>query len=314
MIFSFLFSGALWFYLELAFFVIGLAIFGCQFYFRVLTVRKAIVWFLALYCAPILTVAAWTFIGRPFFRRRIPTHRGEDTASVDAAIAADPDNTDLRIARSLSVGGALKYSADSSARYIGTGSEFFDSVNADIENATESIYIECYIIRRDEMSRNFVDLLCRKASEGVRVMIMFDDYGYDGGTKGYIRKLNKAGVETAVFHNMSRYILSPVKNVRNHRKTFVIDGRVAYQGGYNVGDEYLGKGKFGEWRDAAVKVTGPQVIQFMRMFADDWEYAAKHSAEITYPENIEPAGTMGMQVIPGDPVYPDENAVGAQML
>lgn len=167
----------------------------------------------------------------------------------------------------------MEYSADSDAEYIGAGSKFFACMTADIEAAKESILIECYIIRRDATSRDFIDLLCRKSSEGVRVMIMFDDYGYDGGTKGYIRTLRKAGVEVAVFHNMSRYLLSPVKNVRNHRKTVVVDGKIAYQGGYNIGDEYLGKGKFGDWRDAAVRITGPQAVQIMRMFADDWGYA-----------------------------------------
>lgn len=70
----FVYSGAMWFSLELIFFVLGLAIIGCQLHYRVITLRRTFVWLFALYCAPILTVAAWSFIGRPFFRRRIPSH------------------------------------------------------------------------------------------------------------------------------------------------------------------------------------------------------------------------------------------------
>lgn len=101
----FIYSGAMWFYLEIIFFFIGIAIIGCQLYFRVITVRRTFIWVFALYCMPILTVAAWTFIGRPFFRRRIPMHRGEDTARIDGMLAKDPGDRRLTIARTLSVSG-----------------------------------------------------------------------------------------------------------------------------------------------------------------------------------------------------------------
>jgi len=307
-------SGGVWLYLETFFFIVGVAILASQFYYRTITVRKAIVWALGFWIAPILCFVAWTFIGRPTFRRRIATHSWEDRETVDALIGSDPDNDDYRLARTLCASGALHYSADSSARYIGDGQTYYDLLFEDLRNAKESIFIECYIIRRDGTSHEFLDILCRKAAEGLTVKIIFDDYGYDGGTKGYLRMLEKAGVETALFHNMTRLLLSPKKNYRNHRKTFVIDGRIGYQGGFNIGDEYLGKGPLGLWRDAALRIEGPQAQQLLRMFADDWEYTKKAGFPGSAFEDVDACGEEPMQVLPGDPVDYDRNNIESEFM
>ncbi len=310
-----LLSGALWLYLETAFFVLGIAILAMQFYYRSITVKKAIVWALGFYIAPILCFVAWTFIGRPVFRRRIPTHEWEDRETADALVAQDPDNRDYRVIRTLCAAGALHASADSAAEYIGDGETYYEKLFRDLRDAKESICVECYIIRRDATSREFIDILCEKASSGVEVRIIFDDYGYDGKTKGYLRTLRKAGVETALFHNMTRYLLSPKKNFRNHRKTFVIDGRIGYQGGFNIGDEYLGKGPLGLWRDAALRIEGPQAQQLLRMFADDWEYTT-HESLSDSPMFLEqePCGDCFMQVLPGDPIDYERNNIEGEFM
>ncbi len=310
-----IFSGAVWLYTETVFFFIGVAILAMQFYYRSITVKKAIVWALGFWIAPILTVVAWTFIGRPFFRRRIPTHEWEDRETVDALLAQDPMNRDYRVMRTLCATGAMHCSADSKVEYMGDGETYYSNLLRDILAAKESICIECYVIRRDETSRSFVKLLCDKAAEGVEIRIIFDDYGYDGGNKKYLRTLEKAGVKTALFHNMTRYLLSPKKNFRNHRKTFVIDGRVGYQGGFNIGDEYLGKGPLGLWRDSALRVEGPQAQQLLRMFADDWEYTTRESlAGSPIFREQEPCGDTFMQVLPGDPIDYKRNNIEGEFM
>jgi len=308
-------SGAIWLYVETLFFAIGVVILASQFYYRSITVKKAIVWALGFYIAPILCFIAWTFVGRPVFRRRIPTHEWEDRETVDALMEEDPDARDHRVMRALCATGALHCSADSKAEYLGDGTSYYTRLAKDLREAKKSISVECYIIRRDETSREFVRLLCEKASQGVEVRIIFDDYGYDGGSKAYLRQLEKAGVETALFHNMTRYLLSPKKNFRNHRKTFVIDGRIGYQGGFNIGDEYLGKGPLGLWRDAALRVEGPQAQQLLRMFADDWEYTTRKSLKgspLFYEP--EPCGDTYMQVLPGDPIDYDRNNIEGEFM
>ena len=305
----------MWLILEQIFFVIGIVILAFQFRYRAITVKKAIPWAIAFYVAPILTCAAWTFIGRPWFRHRLPTYEKEDVDAVDAMLTSDPGNPDLRLARTLAVSGALHCSADSSVEYIGVGRDYFDRLFKELREAQESICVECYIIRRDAMSREFLDILCERARAGVKVRILFDDYGYDGGTKGYLRQLEKAGVETGLFHNMTRYLLSPKKNFRNHRKTFVIDGRIGYQGGYNIGDEYLGSGPFGNWRDAAVRIEGPQAQQLLRMFADDWEYTTGRSLKDSgLFRDVEPCGNTLVQVLPGNSIDLRKNLVESEFM
>ena len=314
MILDFLLSGAVWLYIETAFFILDLAILAAQFYYRAITVKKAIAWALGYYIAPILGFLAWALIGRPVFRRRIASHEWEDKENVDSLVQSDPSNDDYRLMRTLCADGALHASADSSAEYVGDGGVYYEKLFRDLREAKSSIFVECYIIRRDATSREFLSLLCDKASEGVDVKIIFDDYGYDGGTKKYLRMLEKAGAETALFHNMTRYLLSPKKNFRNHRKTFVIDGRIGYQGGFNIGDEYLGKGPMGMWRDAALRVEGPQAQQLLRMFADDWEYTARRTVPESAFSEQEPCGSDPMQVLPGNPVDFRRSCIQAEFM
>lgn len=310
---SFLVSGGIWLYTETVFFFVGVYILALQFYRRAITVRKAIVWALGFYAAPILTTVAWTFIGRPVFRNPVKAYRNEGVKELDEAIASDPSDRGLRLARALCTGGALPYSRDSDAELITSGEEYYRLMFGDIRNARESICIENYIVRRDQVTRDFIDLLCTKAQEGVKVRIMFDDYGYDGGTKKYLRMLEKAGAEPCLFHNMTRLLFSPKKNWRNHRKTVVIDGRIGYQGGFNIGEEYLGEGDLGKWRDAAVRIEGPQAQQLLRMFADDWEYTTRKSLDDSgLFREIEPAGDTPVQVLPGDSVNYRENLIEAE--
>ena len=160
-----IFSGAIWLYVETFFFIVGIAIIAMQFYYRSITVKKSIVWILGFYIAPIVCFIAWTLIGRPVFRRRIPTHEWEDRETADALIGKEPDNRDYRVIRMLCAAGALHCSADSSAEYIGDGAAYYDKLRKDLCAAERSICVECYIIRRDETSREFIRLLCEKAAE-----------------------------------------------------------------------------------------------------------------------------------------------------
>ena len=307
----------MWAILELVFFAIDMAITALLLKSRRSSVRKLLIWIIAFIAAPIVGFGAYIMVGPPLFRRRPTTHRGEDTERLRSLAKTDTERSDMySIAGCLDSAGALRYSDDSSVRYIGSGYDYYKSMFTDILEAKRSVDIECYIIRRDRSSEEFVKLLCKRADAGISVRIMFDDYGYDGKDLKPIRELEKHGCKCILFHNMNRLIFSPLKNYRNHRKTFVIDGRIGYMGGYNIGDEYLGFGEFGRWRDAAVRIEGPQAVQLQRMFADDWAYASKEDIsgdEELFP-HVEKVGDMPMQVIPGDPVVPEMNAVLAQFV
>ena len=93
-------------------------------------------------------------------------------------------------------------------------------------------------------------------------------------------------------------------NLRNHRKIIVIDGRIAFTGGMNVGDEYLGKGPLGHWRDTMLEIEGPAVASLQATFAEDWNFASGEtlSADAYKPPKL-PPGDVQIQVIQSGPDY-----------
>lgn len=300
-----------WDFLYAVFFVVDVVIIAELVVRKRSTMRRQFFWAVLMLFNPIVCFGAYMMVGRPIFRREFARYRNEGLGTIDAKIAAGGGSGDLEVARALSMCGALEYSEDSGAEYIGSGNAYFGRLFEDLRSAEKSIAIECYIIRRDATSREFMDILLERARAGVDVYVLFDDYGYDGGTMGYVRGMREAGCRIAFFHNMNRLMFSPKKNCRNHRKTVVIDGRIAYQGGFNIGDEYKGLGPLGDWRDAAVRVAGPQAGQLLRLFEDDWKYTTREdvSGVPSLAPTAGPEGGVPMQVVPGNPVVPDRNPV-----
>ena len=86
-------------------------------------------------------------------------------------------------------------------------------------------------------------MLIRKAKQGVKVRVLFDDIGSRGLRKKHLKELMRHGGEVEAFFPATLPLINPRLNYRNHRKIVVIDGRIGYIGGFNVGDEYLGMNK-----------------------------------------------------------------------
>ena len=130
-------------------------------------------------------------------------------------------------------------------RFI-TGADKFEALVRDIRQAKEYIHLEYYIWRGDKLGTRLVEELTKKAEEGVEVRLLYDGMGNSRLPKDFFDKLHAAGGYTAAF--LPPFIVRI--NYRNHRKLCIIDGKVGYIGGFNVGDEYLGIVKrYGPWRD-----------------------------------------------------------------
>jgi len=156
------------------------------------------------------------------------------------------------------------------------GNEKFDALIADLEKAEHFIHLQYYIIRNDVLFQRIAEVLKRKAKEGVAVRILFDGMGCRGTRRSCWRDLEEAGVRTAEFFPAILGRLQLRINYRNHRKIVVIDNRIAYVGGFNIGREYIGLDeKFGYWRDTHLRVKGLGVIGLQMRFLLDWDYAAK---------------------------------------
>lgn len=178
------------------------------------------------------------------------------------------------------------------------GTHLFADYFAEIRKATHHIHILFYIVKTDEISQQFFQLLKQKAEEGVRVRLLVDWVGSFGLPKKLIRSLKESGIEFAYAHKPRFPFFFYRLNRRNHRKITVIDGKIGYIGGFNIGKEYVGKDpNFGEWRDYHLKITGEGVHDLQTQFLRDWEEATKTA--IAKGEYFPPlqAGTITHQLI-----------------
>lgn len=156
------------------------------------------------------------------------------------------------------------------------GNDKFEALLEDLEQAKSFIHLEYYIIKNDELFQRIAEVLERKAAQGVEVRVLFDAMGSRTVRHSYWKQLRKKGIRTAEFFPaiLGRFQLRI--NYRNHRKIVVIDNKVAYVGGFNVGKEYIDRDpKFGHWRDTHLRIQGTAVMSLQLRFILDWNYAAK---------------------------------------
>ena len=155
------------------------------------------------------------------------------------------------------------------------GEEKFADLRRELSQARHYIHIQYYIIKNDEVFASLVPILKEKAAEGVEVRILCDGMGGRFIPSSLWRRLEEAGIRVAIFFPPVLGRLNLRINYRNHRKIVVIDGRVGYVGGFNIGREYLSKDpRFGYWRDTHLKISGEAVMGLQIRFAQDWNYAA----------------------------------------
>lgn len=195
------------------------------------------------------------------------------------------------------------YSQNNDVDLFTDGREKFESLIRDLEQAEHHIHLLYYIIRHDQLGTRIADVLIKKAREGVEVRFLYDDMGSRSLSRRYIRRLEEANVQVGAFFP-SRFARINLRiNFRNHRKLAIIDGTVGYIGGFNIGDEYLGKSeKFGYWRDTHLRVKGDAVKMMQTRFVLDWNQASRHKIE--YDERYfigGDYGDVGMQIVSSGP-------------
>ena len=153
------------------------------------------------------------------------------------------------------------------------GAEKFARLYKDIESATDHVHLEYFIWEQDSLTEGFCNLLAEKVSQGVEVRVLYDWVGSITYGKRQLKRLRKAGA--GVSADAAKWTKL---NYRNHRKIAVIDGRVAYTGGMNMGQEYIdGKPRYASWRDTHVRFGGPLVADLQRLFAIRWLRAKRES-------------------------------------
>ncbi|RWZ59136.1 cardiolipin synthase [Halobacillus fulvus] len=183
------------------------------------------------------------------------------------------------------------------------GQKKFHALIEDIEKAEHHVHLLYYIVREDNLGKRLADVLIRKAKQGVEVKLLYDDMGSRLLSRKFIRSIEKAGGEVDSFFPSLIPKVNLKINYRNHRKLAIIDGKIGYIGGFNIGDEYLGFNKrFGYWRDTHLRVEGEAVNNMQTRFILDWNQASRK--DIMYDEHYyqaEPKGDVGMQIVSSGP-------------
>ncbi|MGA2192796.1 MAG: cardiolipin synthase [Nitrospirota bacterium] len=174
-----------------------------------------------------------------------------------------------------------------------------------IAGASEHINAMYYIIKPDDTGRRFRDALVERAKAGVEVRLLYDDIGSWSMKLDFFRPLIEAGGRVREYRpvHFSRF-RSLYANFRNHRKILVVDGKTAYTGGINIGDEYLGMNpSFGHWHDTNVKVTGTAASHLQLIFTEDWYYVTGELLTAAYMKHYEFPRESGsiVQVVPSGP-------------
>ena len=241
------------------------------------TSQGAVGWVIFLIAAPYAGVPLYLVLGHHKFKNYLVARRDSEDiiegvksfkdANAPAAKPSFPVEAFEKISELPAVRG-------NSMALLVDGKATFDAIFAAIDAAETYVLVQFYIIHDDNLGQALSEHLIAAAKRGVTVRVMFDAVGSTKLPHSYHQRLREAGVQ-AVDPKETRGPKNRFQiNLRNHRKTVVIDGKTGFTGGFNVGDEYMGKNpKFGDWRDTHVELQGPVVSQLQLVFAEDWHWA-----------------------------------------
>jgi len=164
-------------------------------------------------------------------------------------------------------------------RLLFGGAEAYPAMLEAIAGARSEILLETYIWESDPNGRRFVDAVCIKAQEGVRVRCIVDGAGsFSFATGDDVGRMRNAGVHLSVFHPVGPWRRRWGWQIRDHRKLLIVDSRIAFAGGMNIGNDYApldwgGRG----WNDVHAEIEGPVIRELHRLFGVGWRYAAPWS-------------------------------------
>jgi cardiolipin synthase len=201
---------------------------------------------------------------------------------------------------------ALRFTEGNRVHVFDNGADGLDAMLAAIAGAKTRVHLETYILRSDATGRRFLRELTRRAGEGVHVRLLYDALGSRSLDRRALEPLRRAGGQVAAFNPPSRWLPRFAPRRRDHRKILTVDGRQAFVGGLNVGDEYAARvGGEPEWRDAHLRVGGPVVRDLDAVFLESWfrADAGDLAWDALLGEEPAPAGDARCAVLADGPAY-----------
>jgi cardiolipin synthase A/B len=286
-------------------------------------VRAALAWIAVAWLSPFFGAFLYFVFGINRVTRRAlhlarHDHRHDDGAGSDAR----PDvaeNVCALAAAGQRVTGSPLIAGNSIAIYHG-GDEAYPAMLEAIDSAHTSVALASYIFRHDATGRAFVEALVAAHKRGVAVRVLIDSVGSGYFWSGTLRDLKAGGVPAARFLHTWLPWRMPFLNMRNHKKLLIVDGRMGFTGGLNIGADYSRRlvRKRNEYvDDMQARIEGPVVRQLLQTFAQDWSFTTDEELEgETWWPNVAPAGRVfarGIHSGPDADIYKLETILGAAL-
>lgn len=275
------------------------------------TSQGAIAWAISLVAMPYFALPLYWVFGRNKFQGYIRARRDDTSAMRDVVVEVATNAVEQRLLRRtkhaqdrvLEELAHMPFTKHNQVQLLVDGEETFGAIFKGLDAAQEYIVVQFFIIHDDQLGRELKQRLIEKARAGVRIYFLYDEVGCHSLSNKYIRELREAGVEMRSFHTTKGDVWNRFQlNFRNHRKIVIVDGRRAYVGGLNVGDEYMGRSeKFGPWRDTHVEIQGPAVHATQLAFLEDWYWATGEIPNLDWKPRPAEDASQDVLVLPSGP-------------
>ncbi|MGE0191909.1 MAG: cardiolipin synthase [Planctomycetota bacterium] len=258
---------------------------------RTRTAQGAMAWLVALISMPLLAIPLYWLFGRRHFAGYTQAWRAHMHELRPLARAAQanleafhvPDDAKHPAYTGLQALAHGQVTRGNDVELLVNGEPTFASIVEGIAKARSYVLVEFYIVRDDGLGRRLRDALVERARAGVDVWFVYDELGSSSLSRQYRRSLEEAGVRIVEFGTTRGWTNRFQVNFRNHRKIVVVDGAVAWIGGHNVGDEYVGlHRKLTPWRDTHIRLEGPAVLEAQAAFLLDWCWATGELLDLSW--------------------------------
>lgn len=281
-------------------------------------------WLLVLNLLPGIGFLIYLFAGKKISKERIFDIKVQEKLGIDQLVSLQKEqwsekellpydvltNEAQQTARLFLDADQAIFTNHNEVKVFTDGKDKFSKLLDDIKHAKDHIHIEYYTFYSDKIGHQILQALQEAQKRGVTVRVIYDSMGSRGQTRHFFKPLEELGGQAEPFFGSKKaYFHSPRLNYRDHRKIVVIDGVIGYIGGFNIGDQYLGRlEKFGYWRDTHLRVVGNAAVALQSQFFMDWNATVKNSPEsapIEYADRYFPLqrgqGTTGIQIVSSGP-------------
>lgn len=246
------------------------------------SVPRTLLWTCLLLLVPVAGYILYVYSGQLLFKGALFKSKRASDRELFEALGKNKTPLKVQLMLNDSKRGFIRYlervtltnqNQNTRTQILKNGEETFEEVKQRLLEAKDFIHLEYYIFRYDRLGQELMDILSEKVKEGVEVRLIYDAFGSYALSEQDRRKMADAGIQLHPFLPLKFGWLTQKFNFRNHRKIIVIDGKIGFVGGLNVGVEYLGEdNKFGFWCDTHVLLEGEAVQTLHAVFLLDWKY------------------------------------------